>query len=59
MSGRATYWIATVIIAVGAALSWIGFLGPQWITFVGAVGVLAGALVLVFARTRRRDEPSR
>jgi uncharacterized membrane protein len=54
MSGKATYWVATIIIAVGAALSWIGFLGPQWITYVGAVVVLAGALFLVLTRDRRR-----
>jgi hypothetical protein len=31
-----------------------GFFGPQWITFVGGVIVLVGALYLAFTRSRRR-----
>jgi hypothetical protein len=53
MSGRATYWIATTIIAIGAVLCLAGFFGPQWITFSGAVVVLVGALYLAFTRSRR------
>jgi hypothetical protein len=53
VSGRSTYWIAATIIAIGAVLCLAGFFGPQWITFVGAVVVVVGALYLVFTRSRR------
>jgi hypothetical protein len=35
-------------------LSWVGFFGPRWITYVGVVVVLAGAFYLAFTRSRRR-----
>jgi 4-hydroxybenzoate polyprenyltransferase len=54
MSGRATYWLATVLILAGAALSWIGWLGDlDWVGLVGTMVMLVGAIYLLVTRRRR------
>jgi hypothetical protein len=54
MSARASYWIATVLIFVGAALSWIGWLGDRdWVGLVGTMVMLVGAISLVVSRRHR------
>jgi hypothetical protein len=54
MSGRATYWVATILIFAGAALSWIGWLGHHdWMSLTGTMVMLVGAIYLLVTRRRR------
>jgi len=53
MSGKASYWIGTILILIGAVLAWVGFVGPQWITYVGVVFLVIGAFYLFLTRRKR------
>jgi polyferredoxin len=54
MSGKAMYWIATILIFVGAALSWIGWFDHHdWMSLTGTMMMLAGAVYLLVTRRRR------
>jgi hypothetical protein len=54
MTGKATYWIATILILVGAVLSWIGWLGDlDWVGLAGTMVMLVGAIYLLVTRRRR------
>ena len=54
MTGKATYWLATILIFAGAALSWVGWLVDQdWVSLVGTMIMLAGAIYLLVTRRSR------
>ena len=53
MNARNKIWVGTGIIAVGAVLSWVGWLGHvPWLGPIGTVLLLLGAVYLLWVRTR-------
>ncbi len=54
MTGKATYWIGTLIILAGAVLSWVGWLDEMhWLTFISSMIILVGAVFLLVTRGGR------
>ena len=53
MSSRASYWLGTILIIIGAVLAWVGFFTLQWVTYVGVVFLVVGGFSLLFTRRRR------
>ena len=54
MAGRVVYWSAVGDMVAGVIVNFYGWLqGPAWLTIVGSVLVLSGAITLLATRSMR------